>query len=47
MGIKLKNPEEIKIMAEGGAKLKRVKNALAKAVKAGVSSLDIENLAKN
>ncbi len=43
---KLKTPEEIKIMAEGGVKLRRVKNALAKAVKAGVSSLDIENLAK-
>jgi len=44
-GILLKSPEEIQIMAEGGAKLGRVKNALAKAVKSGVSALDIENLA--
>ena len=43
--IKIKTPEEIEIMAEGGAKLSRVKNALSKAVKAGVTGLDIENLA--
>lgn len=42
----LKTQEEIKIMAEGGAKLRRIKKALAKAVKVGVSSLDIENLAR-
>lgn len=41
----LKSPGEIQIMAEGGAKLGRVKKALANAVKAGVSALDIENLA--
>lgn len=43
--IKIKTPEEISIMAEGGAKLGRVKRELAKAVKPGVSALDIENLA--
>lgn len=40
-----KTSEEIQIMAEGGAKLGRVKNALAKEVKAGVSALEIEKLA--
>src|SRR5258706_1940413 len=44
-GIHIKTPDEVKIMAEGGAKLGRVKNALAKAVKAGVSAMDIEELA--
>lgn len=43
--IKIKTPEEIQIMLEGGKKLSRVKKALAGAVKVGVSSLDIENLA--
>lgn len=43
--ITVKNAEEIKIMAEGGAKLGRVKNALAKAVKVGVNALEIEDLA--
>lgn len=43
--IKIKTPEEIQIMAEGGAKLGRVKKALAAEVKAGVSAMDIENLA--
>jgi methionyl aminopeptidase len=45
MGIKIKTPEEIQIMAEGGKKLARVKKGLAEAVKAGVTALDIENLA--
>jgi methionyl aminopeptidase len=45
MGIKIKTPEEIQIMVEGGKKLARVKNTLAKAVAAGVTSMDIENLA--
>ena len=45
MGIKLKTPEEVKIMTEGGVKLGRVKNALAKAVKAGVKASEIEELA--
>lgn len=45
MGIKIKTSEEIKIMAEGGAKLHRIKNALAAAVKAGVTAADIEALA--
>ncbi len=45
MNIHLKTDEEIKIMAEGGAKLARVKNGLAKAVKAGVSAMEIEKLA--
>lgn len=43
--IKLKTSGEINIMAEGGAKLARVKKALAAAVKEGVTALDIENLA--
>lgn len=46
MGIKLKTPEEIKIMEEGGAKLRYVKNALAKATKPGVTSYDLEMLAR-
>ncbi len=45
MGINIKTPEEVKIMAEGGAKLHRVKNALAAAVKPGVTAADIEALA--
>ena len=32
--IKIKTPEEIQIMAEGGKKLARVKNALKEAVQA-------------
>lgn len=43
--IKIKTPEEIQIMAEGGKKLARVKNALALAVKAGVRASEIEELA--
>jgi len=43
--IKIKTDEEIEIMAEGGAKLGRVKRALAAAVKAGVTASDIEDLA--
>jgi methionyl aminopeptidase len=45
MGIRIKTPEEIEIMREGGKKLSRVKNALAEAVKLGVSSMDLEKLA--
>lgn len=41
----IKTEEEMAIMAEGGRKLARVKKALAKAVKPGVSAMDIENLA--
>lgn len=41
----LKTPEEVKIMAEGGKKLSRVKKGLREAVKVGVSALDVENLA--
>ncbi len=43
--ITIKSAEEIQIMAEGGAKLGRVKNALAKEVKVGVTALEIEELA--
>ncbi len=43
--IRIKTNEEMEIMAEGGAKLGRVKNALAAAVKKGITALDIENLA--
>src|SRR5579859_7719706 len=42
----IKTEKEMKIMAEGGAKLARVKNALGKAVKPGVSAMDIEELAQ-
>ncbi len=45
MGIRIKTPEEIQIMVEGGRRLARVKNALKEAVGAGVTSMDIENLA--
>jgi len=45
MGIRIKTPEEIQIMLEGGKKLARVKKALREAVGAGVTSMDIENLA--
>lgn len=44
--ITIKTDEEIKIMAEGGAKLGRVKNALKAAVSAGVTAEDIEKLAQ-
>lgn len=44
--INLKTEEEMKIMAEGGAKLGRVKKALADAVKPGVTAWDIEVLAR-
>jgi len=43
--ILLKSESEIEIMAEGGAKLGRVKKALAEAVKEGVRASDIEDLA--
>jgi len=43
--ILLKNDSEIEIMAEGGKKLARVKNALGNAVKAGVRASEIEELA--
>ncbi len=45
MQIKTKSPEEIKIMAEGGAKLGKVKKALKDKVSEGVSAYDIEQLA--
>ena len=43
--IKVKTPKEIKVMAEGGKKLARVKKALAEKVKEGVSAAEIEALA--
>jgi methionyl aminopeptidase len=43
--IPTKSDEEIQIMAVGGAKLARVKNALAEAVAEGVRASDIEDLA--
>src|SRR5258708_7035540 len=43
--ITIKTEKEMKIMAEGGTKLARVKNALGKAVKPGVSAWEIEELA--
>jgi methionyl aminopeptidase len=45
MKIKIKTADEVKIMAEGGEKLARVKKALMKAVAPGVSAMDIEKLA--
>jgi methionyl aminopeptidase len=43
--IQIKSAEEIKIMAEGGAKLARVKEALAASVAPGVRASEIEDLA--
>jgi methionyl aminopeptidase len=43
--ILLKSEAEMQIMAEGGAKLGRIKNALSAAVKAGVRASEIEELA--
>lgn len=43
--LSLKTPEEIKIMAEGGAKLARVRKSLMAKVGVGVSALEIESLA--
>lgn len=45
MQIKIKTPEEIKIMAEGGKKLGRIKNKLAQSVKEGANAKEIEDLA--
>lgn len=45
MGINLKTAREIELMAKGGQKLARVKNALEDKVKEGVSTYDIEVLA--
>lgn len=44
--IKIKTPQDLKIMAEGGIKLGRVKKALGQAVKAGVTAKEIEELAQ-
>lgn len=44
--ITIKTDEEMAIMAEGGAKLGRVKRGLKAAVKAGVTGMDIERLAQ-
>ena len=44
-GILLKTPSEIKIMAEGGKKLGRVKKALMDKVREGVSAKEIDDLA--
>jgi methionyl aminopeptidase len=41
----IKTPEELKIMAEGGKKLRQVKNELEKMVAAGVNALQIEEKA--
>ena len=43
--ISIKTAEEIKIMAEGGQKLARVRDGLAEAVKPGVTPLDLDQLA--
>src|SRR5579859_2853988 len=43
--VSIKTEEEMKIMAEGGKKLARVKKALGEAVKPGVSAMEIEELA--
>lgn len=44
--IKAKTPEEIEIMAQGGAKLAIVRDTLAKMVAVGVTPLDIEKKAQ-
>lgn len=44
--ITIKTDKEMEIMAEGGAKLGRVKRGLKAAVKAGVTGMDIERLAQ-
>lgn len=44
-GVTIKTEEELAIMAEGGAKLSRVKKSLGEAVKAGVKASEIEDLA--
>lgn len=41
----IKTDDELKIMAEGGAKLAYIRDSLEKAVKVGVSAFDIEELA--
>lgn len=46
MGIKIKTEAEVQLMAEGGKKLARVKNALKEAVRAGVKASEIEALAQ-
>ncbi len=43
--IKIKTDDEIKVMAEGGKKLVRVKKALVEAIKPGVRASEIEGLA--
>ncbi|KKQ86001.1 MAG: Methionine aminopeptidase [Candidatus Woesebacteria bacterium GW2011_GWB1_38_8] len=43
----IKTGTEIKIMQEGGKKLSHVKNSLEKAVKEGISAMEIENLAND
>ncbi len=43
--ITIKTEEEMKVMAEGGKKLARVKEALKKEVRSGVSAWEIEELA--
>ena len=43
--IQIKTEAEMNLMAEGGAKLGRVKQIIAGAVKAGVSAMEIEELA--
>jgi methionyl aminopeptidase len=45
MNIKIKTPEEIEIMAQGGAILRKVKNKLGEAVMEGVNAMEIETLA--
>ncbi len=45
--ISLKTAEEIKMMAEGGKKLSKIKAELAGAVKPGVTTLELDNLAKD
>ncbi len=43
--INLKTPEQIKLMREGGRHLHEIRAKLAKAVKPGVTAMDIEELA--
>ncbi len=45
IAISIKTPAEVKVMAEGGRKLARVRDGLAAAVKPGMTPLQLDQLA--
>src|SRR3989344_1114557 len=45
--ISIKTPQDIAVMAEGGKKLSKIKADLVGAVKPGVTTLELDNLAKD